>query len=44
LFDAVFEQVVDRVMNDVVLDADDLGEYAGRLFDAYAQPGDQTAG
>jgi AcrR family transcriptional regulator len=37
LFDAVFEQVVDRVMNEVVLDADDLGEYAGRLFDAYVR-------
>jgi AcrR family transcriptional regulator len=35
LFDAVFEQVVGRVVDDVAIDPHDLAEYAGRLFDAY---------
>jgi AcrR family transcriptional regulator len=35
LFDAVFDAIVVRTMNDVPIDADDLPGYAGRLWDRY---------
>ncbi|GAA4685440.1 TetR family transcriptional regulator [Frondihabitans cladoniiphilus] len=35
LFDAVFDEIVARTMNDVPITVDDLPEYAGRLFDGY---------
>jgi AcrR family transcriptional regulator len=33
LFDSVFESIIAEVLEDVPLDANDLPEYAGRLFD-----------
>lgn len=35
LFDAVFDTIVVRTMNDVPIEADDLPGYAGRLWDWY---------
>jgi AcrR family transcriptional regulator len=35
LFNAVFDQVVERTLAEVPIDTDDLAEYAGRLFDGY---------
>lgn len=35
LFDAVFDRIVARTMNDIPITVDDLPEYAGRLFDGY---------
>jgi AcrR family transcriptional regulator len=35
LFDAVFDQIVARTMNDIPITVDDLPGYAGRLFDGY---------
>lgn len=35
LFDAVFDEIVVRTMNDVPINADDLPGYAGRLWDWY---------
>ncbi|MQB46137.1 TetR family transcriptional regulator [Rhizobium sp. ICMP 5592] len=35
LFDAVFEQVVAGFVDNVPITPDDLGDYAGRLFDYY---------
>jgi AcrR family transcriptional regulator len=37
LFDAVFDQIVARTMNDIPITVDDLPEYAGRLFDGYTR-------
>ncbi|MFI6761099.1 TetR family transcriptional regulator [Micromonospora sp. NPDC050417] len=34
LFEAVFDAIVEQVVTGVPIDADDLGEYAGRLYDA----------
>ncbi len=34
LFEAVFDLIVEQTVTGIPLDADDLGEYAGRLFDA----------
>ena len=34
LFEAVFDQVVEQTVATVPIDADDLGEYAGSLYDA----------
>lgn len=34
LFEAVFDLIVEQTVAGVPIDADDLGEYAGRLFDA----------
>ena len=35
LFNAVFDQVVERTLAEVPIDTSDLAEYAGRLFDGY---------
>ena len=35
LFDAVFDSIVERTLTEMPIDADDLPEYAGRLFDSY---------
>jgi AcrR family transcriptional regulator len=37
LFDAVFDQIVARTMNDIPITVDDLPGYAGRLFDGYLE-------
>jgi AcrR family transcriptional regulator len=37
LFDAVFEQVIAVVLAEAPLDATDLPDYAGRLFDGYVK-------
>ncbi|MFF2522967.1 TetR family transcriptional regulator [Streptomyces liangshanensis] len=42
LFDAVFEALVAQVLSEAPLDAHDLPEYAGRLFDGYEQHPDIT--
>ncbi len=34
LFEAVFDLIVEQTVSAVPIDADDLGEYAGRLYDA----------
>lgn len=34
LFEAVFDRIVEQAVAAVPIDADDLGEYAGHLFDA----------
>ncbi|WP_328473660.1 TetR family transcriptional regulator [Actinoplanes sp. NBC_00393] len=34
LFEAVFDLIVEQTVTAVPIDADDLGEYAGRLYDA----------
>jgi AcrR family transcriptional regulator len=36
LFEAVFDQIVEQTVSAIPIDADDLGEYAGRLYDAGA--------
>jgi AcrR family transcriptional regulator len=33
LFEAVFDHIVEQTVSTVPIDADDLGEYAGRLYD-----------
>jgi AcrR family transcriptional regulator len=37
LFDAVFDRVVEATVSETPIDAADLPEYAGRLFDRYEQ-------
>lgn len=37
LFDAVFDRIVARTMNDIPITVDDLPGYAGRLFDGYVE-------
>jgi AcrR family transcriptional regulator len=36
LFEAVFDQIVEHTVSAIPIDPDDLGEYAGRLYDAGA--------
>lgn len=35
LFNAVFDEIVLRTLDEVPIDTEDLAEYAGRLFDGY---------